>query len=151
MTNQQYISIAKLLEQTHLELFEQLKSELCQVIDVEALFINFCVVQELKPSEVIERPYNREASRLKSLFIGTLLKTIQKDNLPRGYKKELAEVLGMPAQKIGSFVQNVTLFLSIYPDFQKEVNEICAKIKSHERSTNFNKQIKPVFSEPSQN
>src|ERR1035437_9364684 len=107
MTNQQYISIAKLLEQTHLELFEKLKSELCQVIDVEALFINFCVVQELKPSEVIERPYNREASWLKSLFIGTLLKTIQKDNLPRGYKKELAEVLGMPAQKIGSFVQNV--------------------------------------------
>ena len=151
MTNQQYISIAKLLEQTNPELFEQLKTELCQVIDVELLFIHFCVVQKLKPSEVIQRPYNREASRLKSLFIGMLLVTIQKDNLPRGYKKDLADVLEVPKQKIGYLVQNVTLFLNIYPEFIKEVNEICAKIKKHERSTNFDKQIKPVLREPSQN
>ncbi|MEI8087842.1 MAG: hypothetical protein WCG93_16645 [Paludibacter sp.] len=38
MTNQQYISIAKLLEQFNPELFEQYKSQVSMEIDVELLF-----------------------------------------------------------------------------------------------------------------
>ena len=144
MTNQQYISIAKLLEQSNPELFEQYKSQISMEIDVELLFINFCVVQELKVSQVVERPYNREASKLKALFVGVLLITIKKSKLPRGYKKELAETLGVPQQRICYFEQNVTLFLKIYPDFQTEVTEICAKIQRYEFSTKSNKQFAPV-------
>ena len=131
MTSQNYISIAKMLEHSHPELFEQLKAEFSQAIDVELLFINFCVVLELKPSEVIERPYNREASRFKSLFVGVLLVTIQKSKLPRGYKKELADVLGVDNRKIGALVQNVTLFSDIYPIFKQEIEEISDKLKNH--------------------
>ena len=130
MTSQQYISIAKLLEQSNPELFEQYKSQVSMEIDVELLFIHFCVVQELKVSQVIERPYNREASRFKALFVGVLLTTIQKSKLPRGYKKELADVLGVDNRKIGALIQNVTLFSDIYPNFKKEVEKICCKINS---------------------
>lgn len=130
MTSQNYISIAKMIEHSHPELFEQLKAEFSQAIDVELLFINFCVVQELKPSQVVERPYNREASKLKALFVGVLLITIKKSKLPRGYKKELAEVLGVDSRKIGALVQNAILFSKLYSEFKNEVEEISCKINS---------------------
>jgi hypothetical protein len=139
MTNQQYISIAKLLEQFNPELFEQYKLQVSMEIDIELLFIQFCKAINCFPVNIVGKPYNREASKNKALFVGVLITELKTEKLPRGMKKQLSTTLGMPHQKIGSFAQNVTLFLSIYCDFKNEVNEICEKIQRHEFNTNGNK------------
>ena len=151
MTSQQYISIAKLLEQNHPELFEQLTSELCQVIDAKLLFEQFCTAINHFPVNIVGKPYNREASKMKALFVGVLFTELKSEKLPRGMKKQLAAILGMPPQKIGYFAHNVTLFLSIYSDFKNEVVEICTKIRQQHESTADYQQIASVQSEPSQN
>lgn len=141
MTNQQYISIAKMLEQTNPELFERLNSELCHSIDVELLFMQFCEAIERFPVNIVGKPYNREASKNKALFVGVLITELKTEKLPRGMKKQLATTLGIPNQRMCYFLQNVTLFLSIYLDFKKEVDEICTKI----HSTNESNQIKQII------
>ena len=129
MTNQQYISIAKLLEQNNPELFEQYKSQLSIEIDVEVLFNNFCETIGRFPVNIVGKPYNREANKNKALFVGLLITELKTEKLPRGMKKELAVTLGIDPRKINGFVLNVSLFLSIYSDFKTEVEEISNKIR----------------------
>lgn len=134
MTNQQYISISKLLEQNNPELFEQYKSQLSIEIDVEVLFNNFCETIGRFPVNIVGKPYNREANKNKALFVGVLITELKTEKIPHGMKKKLAILLGIDAKKIGGFLSNTTLFLSIYCDFKNEVCEICTKIKKHNES-----------------
>ena len=134
MTSQQYISIAKLLEQSNPELFEQYKSQVSMEIDVDTLFSQFCEAIGHFPVNIVGKPYNREANKNKSLFVGVLITELKSEKLPRGIKNQLSVTLGIPKQKIGYFAQNVTLFLSIYCDFKNEVDEICAKIHKNNES-----------------
>ena len=129
MTNQQYISIAKLLEQNNPELFEQYKSQLSIEIDVEVLFNNFCETIGRFPVNIVGKPYNREANKNKALFVGVLITELKTEKLPRGMKKQLAVTLGIDPRKINGFVLNVSLFLSIYNDFKTEVEDISNKIR----------------------
>lgn len=129
MTNQQYISISKLLEQNNPELFEQYKLQLLIDIDVELLFIKFCEVIGRFPVNIVGKPYNREANKNKALFVGILITELKSEKLPRGMKKELAVTLGIDPRKINGFVLNVSLFLSIYNDFKTEVEDISNKIR----------------------
>ena len=129
MTNQQYISISKLLEQNNPELFEQYKLQLSIDIDVELLFNSFCEAIGRFPVNIVGKPYNREASKNKALFVGVLITKLKSEKLPRGMKKELAVTLGIDPRKINGFVLNVSLFLSIYSDFKTEVEEISNKIR----------------------
>jgi hypothetical protein len=86
MTNQQYISIAKLLEQSNPELFEQYKSQVSMEIDVELLFARFCEAIERFPVNIVDKPYNREANKNKTLFVAVLICELKTEKIPHGMK-----------------------------------------------------------------
>lgn len=97
-------------------------------IDMYLFYINFCRAINVLPNKIIGRPYNREASKMKSLFVGVLFINSGKKSFSFRDKKEIARVLFMPYQIIDGLLYKVNLYLKTYPDFKGEVDEIIIKI-----------------------
>ena len=100
----------------------------CTLIDVRLCFIDFCKAIDVIPGKMIGRPYNREASKCKTLFVAIFFLIHNEKSQRTGYKKDLSRVLFMPYQNIDGLLYKANLYLKIYPDFKSEVDEILIKI-----------------------